>query len=184
MRIPRSSNSARINSALQGLHNKAQGQRHCRATLGCEPSEPKNPDGVPQPCGIGCNPFRVEEAIEVSFVPGWRYAAGLLRLPWASFLNTFGVRGIRVTAFIGLALMVGLGTSRRTRAEVIIIEREDPSELTIYVMTVTPAPEPKPALEVSLPRAAGRSHSCQRRHAVLQSDVRTKGLIRSVQCQN
>ncbi len=32
-------------------------------------------------------------------------------------------------------------------AEVIIIEREDPSELTIYVMTVTPAPEPKPALK-------------------------------------
>ncbi len=46
-----------------------------------------------------------------------------------------------------MATLCLFATSSAARAEVTTIASEDPSQLTIYVMTVTPAPEPKPALK-------------------------------------
>jgi hypothetical protein len=61
--------------------------------------------------------------------------------------NAFGVNGRKIAILVGVALTLYFGICLPARAEVIIIERDDPSQLTIYVMTVTAAPEPKPALK-------------------------------------
>ena len=82
-----------IHSALKGLHDKAQGQRQSRATLGRNARHGvENPNGVPYRYRILCNPFRVE-GVHCNQAPGWRYAAGRLPLPWAMVWNTFGVNG-------------------------------------------------------------------------------------------
>jgi hypothetical protein len=145
--IDRLSISHRQESALKGLHNEAQGQRRRRATLGYKFRATMNPEGVPHSALARCNPFRVKGTSGTSLIPGWRFAARLRRLPWATLLNACGVNGKPFAIFFVLALMNCVGKTLPARAEVITIEHDDSSQPTIYVMTVTPSPEPKPALK-------------------------------------